>query len=178
MDEKEYFRNIVALFEASNDMAIDNKPEGLPTEAEIADSGSDVNPDQMANVEENGAEGEIPQEYSVPAEPLGNDADQTISTEKSKKLFNLFEDLESYAKVFIENLNTIDIGLLEERTYEKFKEYLKKVETLDEKIKNYLTNLYLVNEYEKNLYAYILFRTELLATIKELRHILKLNAKN
>ena len=49
------------------------------------------------------------------------------------------------------------------------------IDELVKKINNYLINIFNSETYEKVLYSYILFRTELLTAIKGLRTVLKLN---
>ena len=59
--------------------------------------------------------------------------------------------------------------------FNKANAYKKSLEKLENKIRNYLENTFKSESYEHVLYAYILFRTELLTAIKSLRDVLKLN---
>lgn len=171
MERREYFTGLVKLYEATG-MA--GTEEVVPQE-EIADSGSDLG---QAPVEDNGMTDEMAAENQMlqdPNETQEVDASLVLKKEKFKKLFELFEDLLNYGTIFSENVKFIDIGLLDSETYKNMKKYANDIDELVKKINNYLINIFNSETYEKVLYSYILFRTELLTAIKGLRIILKLD---
>lgn len=179
MDKRKYFADLVRLYEAAG-MA--GGEEVMPQE-QIADAGMDVNgmgaqdpammdqdPNAMGDPSMGGGIDPMTG-MPLPAEP---DPSENLEKEKLKKLYELFEDLLNYGDVFIENIRFVNSGLLDLKKFEKMNMYVKDVKDLLEKIQNYLVNIFNVEKYEKNLYAYILFRTEFITSIKGLRDILKL----
>ena len=98
--------------------------------------------------------------------------------QKLVELFDLFKNLMTYSETFVETLNTVELGLLDAADVNKANAYKKSLEKLEEKIRNYLENTFKSEPYERVLYAYILFRTELLTAIKSLRDVLKLNQED
>ena len=178
MEKKKYFESLISLYEA---VGMTGSEEVVPQE-NIADSGSDVAPEAQnaqAVVEDpNIGEDENiedaaylnPQEQSVPEESIS----LVMETQKAVKLFELVEDLLSYGKAFYDSLKIVDKGLLDEKSYVSYLKYSNQVESLINKIESYLINIYNSETYERNLYTYILYRTELISIVKELRNILKL----
>lgn len=155
--------------------------EVVPQE-NIADTGMDVNPE--AAVEE------VPQEEVVEEDPNaameqdmsgeiptadGSNIENVMKSQKLLKLYNLYKDLLNYCSLFLESLEKIDINLIELETFQILKKYILTVRELTDKINNYMINIYSEEEYEKLLYVYVLFRTELTNCIKGTRDILKLN---
>lgn len=111
----------------------------------------------------------------MPIEPTdGSNAEAVLEKEKFKKLFGLYKDLLDYTDVFIENLKCVNINLLDVKRYQKLGFYIDDLTKLKEKMNSYLINIFNNEKYEKVLYSYILFRTELLTAVKGLRGILKL----
>ena len=173
MDKRKYFADLVRLYEAAG-MA--GGAEVIPQE-QIADTGMDVNgmgaqdPNAMGMDPSMGGGIDPMTGMPLPAEP---DPSENLEKEKLKKLYELFEDLLNYGDVFVENSRFVNSGLLDLDKFKKMNMYVKDVKDLLEKIQNYLVNIFNVEKYEKNLYAYILFRTEFITSIKGLRDILKL----
>jgi hypothetical protein len=177
MEKKKYFESLISLYEA---VGMTGSEEVVPQE-NIADSGSDVAPEaQNAQAVEDPNIGEDqdiedaaylnPQEQVVPEESIS----LVMETQKAVKLFELVEDLLSYGKAFYDSLKIVDKGLLDEKSYVSYLKYSNQVESLINKIESYLINIYNSETYERNLYTYILYRTELISIVKELRNILKL----
>ena len=187
MDKKQYYKDLLYLFENTG-MA--GTPEVVPQE-QIAETGSDLqdsntglgagaegivpeDQQQMQMMQNPNMMGEIPMMMPEPPVDL---TDDTAVMEKQKfvKLFGLFEDLLGYGEAFYEGINAIDVGLLDEEIYKEMKTYANEVNEITEKIKEYLENVFNKEMYEKVLYTYIVFRTELITSIKALRRVLKLN---
>jgi hypothetical protein len=193
MNRKDYFKNLVSLYEAIGDEDI------LPA------SQDQFNPDAGANVEGTiddqpmGQQGMVNQDAGAPdsqsdmqsALDLG-DADylsgeefgalppeDTIEVSEPKKLaklFQLYKELLNYSTVFYESLDTIDMNLLDIEKSEKIRENKNQIINIVEKIEDYLIDTFPNETYEKALYIYIHLRTELMTIIKLLRESLDLNA--
>ena len=198
MDRKKYFSDLYTLFEASAGMA--GGPEVMPQE-NIADTGMDMGgtPQMMADpnamaMAQDPTMGNVPIDPSLQGmedpslmggfpgdpmmnmqEPVSQDSALIMEKEKFKKLFELFEDLKTYADVFTDNMKFVDINLIDNNTLRKLERYTSDVKDLSKKIENYLINIFNSESYEKVLYTYILFRTEMLTSIKGLRRILDLD---
>ena len=199
MDRSMYFQQLLKLYEATSVSNVDQR------QSNIADTGSDIDD---PNVEPKSQEQAMPQEGSVeepqqepapeeqPQEDnseIGdlNDADYLNSNsasdspsagyenpQKLVELFDLFKNLMTYAETFVETLNTVELGLLDAADVDKANAYKKSLEKLEEKIRNYLENTFQSEPYERVIYAYILFRTELSTAIKSLGDVLKLNQED
>lgn len=199
MDRSKYFQQLLKLYEATSVSNVDQH------QSNIADTGSDIDD---PNVEPKSQEqampqegpAEQPQQEPAPEEQpqednseIGdlNDADYLNSSsasdspsagsenqQKLVELFDLFKNLMTYAETFVETLNTVELGLLDAADADKANAYKKSLEKLEKKIRNYLENTFKSEPYERVLYAYILFRTELLTAIKSLRDVLKLNQED
>jgi len=183
-----YFKRVLTLFNEASAMSGNYAPVG---QEQIADTGSDVmpnaQPQEMAPQNQMAAEpGMIDpnsQEYlqndpnAIPADISGQMPDPVSQTEKEKfrKLFDLFNDLLEYTDTFKKNLKFVDFSLLDIKMYKKIKRYIDNIEYLYDKLNNYMKYLFNSDEYDRVLYSYILFRTELLINIKCIRDLLKLN---
>ena len=184
MDKKQYFTDLYTLFEASAGMA--GGPEVMSQE-NIADTGMDVTGGMPTQQDPTMMTGDptinmqdpnmlaMPQD-SMNMEPsVNSESSLVIEKEKFKKLFDLFEDLITYSDVFTDNIKMIDINLLDEQIFANLRRYTDDIQELNKKLKNYLLNFFNNEEYEKVLYAYVLFRTEMITAIKGLRRILDLD---
>jgi hypothetical protein len=188
MDRKNYYNSLIRLYEAAG-MA--GTEEVVPQE-NIADTGSDVGPapttqpaqQNIGNeevVDEEQLNGnELPEEdtaYLNQEAPGTQPQGSSLVIEKQKfvKLFDLFTDLKTYGSAFLESIEGIDINLLDEKIFVLVGKYQKSVRELVEKIDSYLINIFNSERYEKALYNYILFRTELISVVKGLRRTLKLD---
>lgn len=173
MDKRKYFTDLISLYEA---VGMTGAEEVVPQE-EIADSGEDVGPENPneAPVENDNENLDNNLYMNQEDQPQEVDPSLVLKKEKFKKLFELFEDLLNYGTIFSENVKFIDISLLDSDTYKKMRKYSDDIDELVKKINNYLINIFNSETYEKVLYSYILFRTELLTAIKGLRTVLKLN---
>ena len=175
MDKRQYYKDLLSLYEAAG-MA--GTPEVMPQE-QIADTGMDVNGAMGADPAMMGQDpsmmgGQAIDPMTGMPLPPPPDPAENLNKEKLKKLYDLFEDLLQYGDVFLENIKFVNSGLLDLRRFEKMNLYVKDIKDLLQKINDYLVNLFNTNDYDKNLYVYILFRTEFITSIKGLRDILKL----
>lgn len=194
MERKNYFDTLLSLYEA-----VSAEDSAAKHQAEIADSGSDIDD---PNVDPNAANAQdIAQEESqsqtAPAEenpeaanedpeglddasymsstsdaPVGNPSD---NSRKLAKLFELMQNLLLYSETFKETLESVELGLLDDAEMKEVERYRLSLENLRTKIEDYLNDVFTGDTYEKALYAYVLFRTELLVAVKQLRSLLKLN---
>lgn len=167
MDKRKYFNDLRTLYEA---VGMAGTEEVIPQE-QIADTGMDVTAGQMQDPMM--GDSTIDPMTGMPLPPEETPA-ENLEKEKSKKLYELFEDLLQYGDVFVENIRFVNSGLLDLEKFEKMNYYVNDVKNLLKKIHDYLINIFNKEKYEKNLYTYILFRTELITAIKGLRDILKL----
>jgi hypothetical protein len=181
MTKKEYFSQLFSLYEAVSAENVDQFQQ------EIADTGSDIADN---NIDPKGGQEVIdpnPKEQSVESDNDLNDAaylqnsasdDASIESDNREKLVELFELMEhllNYAESFTLTLDDISYAMLEEVEIAKIKKYRLVIKKLAEKVNVYLTDIFKDQSYEKNLYAYVMLRTELLTTIKLVRSVLNLN---
>ena len=166
-------KNFIAQFEALLEaVGMTGEEEVIPQE-NIADSGEDALPQGQNDAEVQTAD-------NVPVAPMpepttpGSD----LSSQKTLRLYELFEKLVDYGVTFIESLESVDVGLLDENRHSKFSIYLRNMKELVDKINNYMTEIFMSDNYERELYTYVLFRTELISNIKGLRDTLKLEDPN
>lgn len=185
---KNYYKNLISLFEATAQDKQGQNPnaeEEVPQEEQQPEQQSQMPENQEqhpqeANVEaQDGTDGlddanYMQQEQGVeqPAEPMPN---SSVNPQKLVRLFNLFKNLMNYSDSFEDCLSSIDIDNIDENNFDLYSNLQKDLVSLVEKVKTYLKFNFSNESYEKNLYSYILFRTELLTIIKQLRIILKLD---
>jgi hypothetical protein len=185
MNEKEYFKGLVSLFEAEEDI-----PDMASEDRFNTDSGEDMMgnaSDQMQTQLKSETESDLGDEPDLgDADYLSSDggsvsnnlppmSDTVAESKKTGKLFKLYKDLLNYSSVFKESLTTIDISLLDEEKIGKLRLNIEHVEKIVEKIRDYIIDTLPTEKYEKALYVYILLRTELLTIVKSLRESLNLN---
>jgi hypothetical protein len=101
--------------------------------------------------------------------------ENVMKSQKLLKLHELYSDLLNYCTVFLDSLGNINTNLLELETFKLVRKYTQSVKELADKINNYMINIFSEEEYEKLLYVYVLFRTELVTCVKGIRDILRLN---
>lgn len=177
MDKKQYFKDLIALLEADG-MA--GTPEVVQQE-NIADTGSDVMPEETMSVEGEGIpeeeimDDELPTSMEEEIPTSGANMENVMKSQKTLKLYELYSDLLNYTILFLDSLGNIDTNLLELETFKLVRKYIDSTKELSDKINNYMINIFSEEEYEKLVYVYILFRTELVTCIKGIRDILKLN---
>jgi len=182
--EKSYFESLISLYEFKVDDGTNM------TQQKIADSGNDVDSDKGLNdlnPEEDFDSGVDSEDLSEldDADYLSDeeasdlspmiDAIEVSDKQKLLKLFDLFKELLDYSEMFQESLEAIDFNLLEKEKNVKLRRSKDKLESMIEKLENYINEVFYGEKYEKALYVYILLRTELLTNIKLLREILGLN---
>lgn len=181
MNKKEYFSQLIRLYEATNAEEINQ------TQQEVADSGSDLEDQQ---VDPNIAQSDEPAQEDFGSDndlndaaylnsnlSASNDASTESSTDQQKlvELFELMRNLLNYAESFSDTLENVELNLLDEVDFGKTRMYKETLNGITDKVKVYLEKTFKDESYEKNLYAYIILRTELLTAIKSLREVLKLN---
>lgn len=171
MDKRKYFNDLKTLYEA---VGMTGANEVVPQE-NIADTGSDLSPQNNVQMQDPMMQGNMGYDPMMGMVEPAPSPEAVMEKEKFKKMFELYEDLINYADVFCENLKFVDTNLLDFNVFSKMKKYTDDVVALKEKINNYLINIFNSETYEKVLYSYILFRTEMITAIKGLRDILKLN---
>jgi hypothetical protein len=189
MNEKEYFKRLVLLFEADS-VEDSEAPAMASKDKNNLDAGKDVEgnaTDQMKTQTTSEAESSLSDEPDLEdADYLSSDGetsslppvnDPMADSKKLSKLFELYKDLLNYSSVFKENLVTIDMDLLDGEKIGKLRNNIEHVEKIIEKIRKYMVNNFPTEKYEKALYIYILLRTELLTVVKLLRESLGLNSE-
>ena len=133
MDKKEYFRQLVNLYEAAA-VGMAGTPEVVPQQ-NIADSGMDVNPQVQGDPSMQQADPNMMQDPSamgmdpmMGAEPAATpNGSFEVQKRKAFKLFELFKDLLNYGTNFIDALNFIDIDLLDLDRFTLVKKYYKNI---------------------------------------------------
>jgi hypothetical protein len=187
MNEKEYFKKLVSLFEAKSDEEED-LPEMASEDQYNVDSGEDAmgNASDQMQTQTNDEQGDLGEEPELgDADYLSSDGernsnlppmnDPVAESKKMGKLFDLFKDLLNYSNVFKDSLTTIDMNLLDGEKIGRLRNNIEHVEKIIEKLRKYIIDTLPTEKYEKALYVYILLRTELLTVIKLLRESLELN---
>jgi len=187
MNEKEYFKKLVSLFEAKSDEEED-LPEMASEDQYNVDSGEDAmgNASDQMQTQANDEQGDLGEEPELgDADYLSSDGernsnlppmnDPVAESKKMGKLFDLFKDLLNYSNVFKDSLTTIDMNLLDGEKIGRLRSNIEHVEKIIEKLRKYIIDTLPTEKYEKALYVYILLRTELLTVIKLLRESLELN---
>jgi hypothetical protein len=187
MNEKEYFKKLVSLFEAKSDEEED-LPEMASEDRYNVDSGEDAmgNASDQMQTQTNDEQGDLGEEPELgDADYLSSDGernsnlppmnDPVAESKKMGKLFDLFKDLLNYSNVFKDSLTTIDMNLLDGEKIGRLRNNIEHVEKIIEKLRKYIIDTLPTEKYEKALYVYILLRTELLTVIKLLRESLELN---
>jgi hypothetical protein len=183
MNEKEYFKNLVSLFEAEEEL-----PEQASDDRFNVDSGEDEfgnSSDQMQTQLTGETESDLGEEPDLgDADYLSSDGgnnlppmnDPVAESKKMSKLFELYKDLLNYSSVFKENIVTIDMSLLDGEKIGRLRSNIEHIEKIIEKVRSYIIDTLPTEKYEKALYVYILLRTELLTVVKLLRESLGLNS--
>lgn len=188
MKDNDYFSTLLSLYEAVS------AEDAQRQQANIADTGSDVedpNVDPNAQNAQDAAQQEWDQQEQ-PAEeqdPEGLDdasyisstsegaapANPSDNSRKLARLFDLMQSLKLYAETLMDTLDSVELGLLDDSAMHAVENYRIALSDLSIKIKDYLNDVFVGDSYEKALYAYVMFRTELLVVLKQLRRLLKLN---
>jgi hypothetical protein len=186
MNEKEYFKRLVSLFEATSEEE-DENPEMASEDRYNVDSGEDAmgnSSDQMQTQLTGETESDLGDEPELgDADYLSSDGgnnlppmnDPVAESKKMGKLFELFKDLLNYSNVFKDSITTIDMSLLDGEKIGRLRNNIEHIEKIIEKVRNYIIDTLPTEKYEKALYVYILLRTELLTVVKLLRESLELN---
>ena len=182
MEKKEYFSQLISLFEAVSAENVDQFQQN------IADTGSDVidpnvdpksgseQPEQETSEEQFANSDNDLNDAAYLTNSASNDAPvESDNREKLVELFDLMEHLLNYAETFIDTIDSTDIFSLEDTDVLKMERYKNSIVSLSEKIRTYLINVFKNRTYEQNLYVYVMLRSELLTAIKLLRNVLKLN---
>ena len=184
MEKREYFRNLVTLFEASQkekdfDKAI-SKP--MPEEKQVVSQEKYVEEKNDLNSAGNINQGPelddadyLSYDEMTPGLSPMDDLAQVSDQKKMVKLFGLYRELLNYSTVFYDSLDIIDMNLLDSEKFRKIKENKKTILEITEKLRDYLTENFVNEKYERALYVYILLRTELVTVIKLLRESLGLD---
>lgn len=189
MNTKEYFRRLIALYEAANQEAVVPAEAGeQPVEEQPAEEVPAEEAPQAVGSSSQGSTGDVsgtiedPElgdanylsgEESVPA-PTSGTADVS-EKEKLGKLFDLLNELLNYSRTFNETLEGVDLNLLDRDKNEGLNIGKKRIASVSEKLTHYIKEVFPDEKYEKALYVYILLRTELVTAIKSIRELLELN---
>ncbi len=188
MNTKEYFRRLIALYEAANQEAVvpaeaeqqaeEQPAEEVPAEEApqaVGSSSQGSTGDVSGTIEDPGLgdANYLSGEESVPA-PTSGTADVS-EKEKLGKIFDLLNELLNYSRTFNETLEGVDLNLLDREKNEGLNIGKKRVVSVSEKLTHYIKEVFPDEKYEKALYVYILLRTELVTAIKSIRELLELN---
>jgi len=187
MNTKEYFRKLIALYEAANQEEevlspaeeVEEQPAAeVPAEEAPEAVGASSNSstgDGSGTIEdpELGDANYLSGEESIPA-PTNGTADVS-EREKLVKIFDLLSELMNYSRTFNETLEGIDLNLLDKEKNEKLNLGKRRLVKVSEKLSHYIKEVFPDEKYEKALYVYILLRTEFVTVIKSLRELLELN---
>jgi hypothetical protein len=183
MEDKRYFSGLIALFEAGEGGLQPQEVAPLPANSPES-NGQPIEQEQQ------------PQEVAAPAEqdagladadymgaggagePQAIQGDQSSVTDKQKllKLFDLMGGLLDLCGEFEDSIEKIiENGLLDDKQQAVSQQILRRVKEAGEKIEKYLDMTFPTETYERNLYVYVLLRTELIAAVKAYRRSLGLD---
>ena len=201
MKNDNYFSTLLSLYEAvSTDKAAQQQANIADTGSDVQDPNVDPNAVNAQEVAQDMNQ-EQPQQQTAPVEQIPEEAaneedpeglddasymsstsdvtpqapSDTYNSKKLARLFDLMQNLSLYAETFKDTLETVELGLLDDSDMRDVEKYRTALDDLSTKIKDYLNDVFIGDTYEKALYAYVMFRTELLVAIKQLRKLLKLN---
>ena len=180
MEKSNYFNTLLQLYEDVDQKEIDQQQQ------KIADSGSDVeDPNVLPKAEpedQQQSQEETDQDNLEDTNYLAQkDQGQALTNQSSNssgklvKLFELMQNLLTYSETFNSTLDSVELGLLDNAKLDKANSYKSALDSLKTKIHDYLIDNFEYAGYEENIYAYVLFRTELLTIVKNLRDTLGLN---
>lgn len=185
MYNKEYYKKLVSLFEATAQDSGENDIN--QQQLQIADSGEDVipknamaqQPEVEPELEEQPIDDELDDASYLDSEPVATATSESIS-EKQRfvKLFDLFDSLLNYSETFYDSLLKINTDMISDEKRERFMKHAENVRKIRDKIDSYLVNIIKDDKYERAIYTYVLLRTEFLTNLQELRKLLELNKEN
>jgi hypothetical protein len=183
MNEKEYFKRLVRLYEADKDLQEPAMDQATDTGADLrVDDSGQIPPEQsnQAPQEQPQDEGQLDDASYLSPEAAMPPQSMPESSEihKSIRLFDLYDRLLEYIKTFYESIDVIDSNLLDKEHYIELTNKKDKIEKIINKLDYYMKEIFPVEKYEKSLYVYILLRTEVITMIKTLRDLLKLDQPN
>jgi hypothetical protein len=187
MNTKEYFRKLIALYEAANQEEevlspaeeVEEQPATeVPAEETpqaVGTSSNSSTGDGSGTIEDPGLDDAnyLSGEESIPA-PTNGTANVS-EREKLVKIFDLLSELMNYSRTFNETLEGIDLNLLDKEKNEKLNLGKRRLVKVSEKLSHYIKEVFPDEKYEKALYVYILLRTEFVTVIRSLRELLELN---
>jgi hypothetical protein len=78
-------------------------------------------------------------------------------------------DLQVFGTYFLESVKNVALDMIDSEVAAKIKKLKLDISDTVNKIKRYLLDSYVNNDYQRNLYIYVLLRTELLTEVKILR---------
>ena len=169
-DELEFLYQKISLQEADEQL-------------EIAETGADVNEPGLDSEtpppeEEQGVNNAAEQdaaymndgEQEYPEEPSDVAVDE-IS--RNRKLFSLYNELLTYGTYFLENISNVSLDMLNDEQVKKVLVDISDMKQTIQKIKDYILLQYAKYPYQRNLYVYIVLRTELMTEVKIIREVLK-----
>lgn len=159
-------------------------------QSKIVDSQSDVKDDSLKDEVNNKAEGidkkrqdvlNSKDENNSPSEDLMGmedlestpSSEENLDTQKRKNLFRLMKYLISYSNNFHSTLEKLDSSLFDSDIFSDLKKYMEHLTSVKDKIRVYLVDIFNSESYERSLYSYILFRTELLTLIDAVSVLIK-----
>lgn len=187
--DKQYYKTIIDLNEAAKAMIKSNGSDpNIDSGKDIVDNSDKKSPgaawagtDMKKQVDNSNAKNQDLEDADYLDTLEMSPEEETIEVpekQKLKKLFDLFSDLLHYGESLFDSLdNSIDQNLLDDSQVADINSLKNIVLRFNEKIKDYLNNVFLTEEYDRVLYTYILLRTELVAVIKSLNIKLGLNKK-
>lgn len=144
----------------------------------------DLPNEDLAPQNPDGVEMEEPQQIedgNYINEPVVPSTDNDLSVgeeQRTLKLYDLFEELYELIEIYYDSFKVIQFDMLEHNQYIELSSLIKKIFKLKEDSNYYLKDIFVNESYEKNLYTYVLIRTNFVEIIKRVREILKLHDVN
>lgn len=171
MNQK-YMRDFEYLFQLTE---ADRQLEIAETGADVNEPGLDQDPAEFdPNAQEGMEQSEMPADQDADYMSQQNVEEEqpeapVDDVARKKRLFELMNDLQVFGSYFLESLQNVALDMIDSETCQHIKKLKFNVQETVNKIKRYLLDSYVKNDYERNLYIYVLLRTELLTEVKILR---------
>ena len=150
---------------------------------EIAETGADVNEPGLdqdpAEFDQSNTDNQDPNTENIADQDADYMSQQNVGNEqpeapvdevaRKKRLFELMNDLQVFGTYFLESVKNVALDMIDSEVAAKIKKLKHDISDTVNKIKRYLLDSYVNNDYQRNLYIYVLLRTELLTEVKILR---------
>lgn len=170
-----YFDELEFLYQKISLQEADEQLEIVETGADVNEPGldSEIPPPEEQGVN-NAAEQDAAYMNGEEQEQSEEPSDVAVDEiSRNRKLFSLYNELLTYGTYFLENISNVSLDMLNDEQVKKVLVDLSDMKQTIQKIKDYILLQYAKYPYQRNLYVYIVLRTELMTEVKIIREVLK-----